>query len=222
VKIKILIAVVLLTASTSLTSICFGSQNIVPQSAAPVLVDQKTLQSYVGRYAFKGDVFFDVTLEEGLLHVKIPGQEKATLLASSQSDFTVKEAGGISLTFDKDAKGEVVGITVHQGADHKAKKVSSVVPVSGASKFDPNNLDAYSGLYEVQPGFVLTVSNEKGTLMGQPTGDEKIPFKHESGTLFSSDADGPKLTFVVNDDGQVTGVKIELNGQVYAARKIKQ
>jgi hypothetical protein len=186
-----------------------------------VQVDQKTLQSYVGRYAFKGDVFFDVTLEGELLHVKIPGQEKATLQPTSQSDFRVKEAGGISITFDKDAKGEVVGITVHQGADHKAKKISSVVPVSGASKFDPNNLDAYSGQYEVQPGFILTVSNDKGKLMGQPTGDEKIPFKHDSGTAFSSDADGPKLTFVINDDGQVTGVKVELNGQIYAAKKIK-
>jgi hypothetical protein len=212
---------ILLMTSTSPAVICMGSRYVVQQTPAPVPVDQKTLQSYVGRYAFKGDVFFDVTFEDGLLHVKVPGQEKATLQATSQTDFRVKEAGGISITFDKDAKGEVIGITVHQGADHKAKKVSSVVPVTGASKFDPNNLDAYSGQYEVQPGFILTVSNEKGKLMGQPTGDEKIPFKHESGTVFSSDADGPKLTFAINDDGQVTGVKVELNGQVYAARKIK-
>jgi hypothetical protein len=221
VKTENLIALILLIASTCPAAICFGSQNVVQQSPAPVQVDQKTLESYVGRYAFKGDVFFDVTLEDGLLHLKVPGQEKATLQATSQTDFRVKEAGGISITFDKDASSAVVGITVHQGANHKAKKISSVVPVSGASKFDPNNLDTYSGQYEVQPGFILTVSNEKGTLMGQPTGDEKIPFKHESGTVFSSDADGPKLTFVINDDGQVIGVKVALNGQVYAAKKIK-
>jgi hypothetical protein len=216
-----LIALMVLIASTCPAAICVGLRNVVQQSPAPVQVDQKTLKSYVGRYAFKGDVFFDVTLEDGLLHVKIPGQEKATLQATSQTDFRVKEAGGISVSFDKDDKGEVVGITVHQGADHKAKKISSEVPVSGASKFEPNNLDVYSGQYEVQPGFFLMVTNENGKLMGQPTGDEKIPFKHESGTEFSSDADGPKLKFVINDDGKVTGVKIELNGKIYAARKIK-
>jgi hypothetical protein len=221
VKTKILTAVILLMASTFPAVLCIGSSYNVRQTPATVSVDQKTLQSYVGRYAFKGDVFFDVTLEDGLLHLKIPGQEKATLLATSQTDFRVKEAGGISMTFDKDAKGEVVGITVHQVANHKAKKISSVVPESGASKFDPNNLDAFSGQYEVQPGFIIAITNEKGTLMGQPTGDEKIAFKHESGMVFSSDADGPKLTFVINDDGQVTGVKVELNGQVYAAKKIK-
>jgi Domain of unknown function (DUF3471) len=221
VKTKNLIALILLIASTFPAAICLASPYGIQQSPAPVQVDQKTLQSYVGRYAFKGDVFFDVTLEDGLLHVKIPGQEKATLQATSQTDFRVKEAGGISLSFDKDNKGEVVGITVHQGADHKAKKIASVVPVSGASKFDPNNLDAYTGQYEVQPGFVLTVTNENGKLMGQPTGDEKIAFKHESGTEFTSDADGPKLKFVINDDGQVTGVKIELEGQVHPAKKIK-
>jgi hypothetical protein len=221
VKTKFFIVLILLMASTCTAAICLGLPSVIQPSQAAVEVDQKTLQSYVGRYAFKGDVFFDVTLEDGLLHVKVPGQEKATLQATGQSDFRVKEAGGISLSFDKDAKGEVVGITVHQGADHKAKKVSSVVPVTGASKFDPNNLDNYSGQYEVQPGFILTVTNENGKLMGQPTGDEKIPFKHESGTVFSSDADGPKLTFAINDDGQVTGVKVELNGQVFAAKKIK-
>jgi hypothetical protein len=221
VKTQNLIALILLIASTSTAAICLGSPYVIQESPAPVQVDQKTLQSYVGRYAFKGDVFFDFTLDDGLLHIKVPGQEKATLQATSQTDFRVKEAGGISITFDKDAKGEVVGITVHQGADHKAKKISSTVPVSGASRFDPNNLDSYAGQYEVQPGFILTVTIDKGTLMGQPTGDEKIPFKHESATEFISDADGPKLKFAINDDGQVTGVKIELNGKVYPARKIK-
>ena len=220
-KTKNLVALILLMTSMWTAAFCLGSPYVVQESPAPVQVDQKTLQSYVGRYAFKGDVFFDITLEDGLLHLKVPGQEKATLQATSQTDFRVKEAGGVSITFEKDNKSDVVGIIVHQGADHKAKKISSIVPVTGASKFDPNNLDVYAGQYEVQPGFILTVTIDNGTLMGQPTGDEKISFKHESGTEFISDADGPKLKFAINDDGKVTGVKIELNGKVYPARKIK-
>jgi len=192
-----------------------------PQSTAPVRVDQKILETYVGRYTFKGDVFFDVTLEDGSLHLKMPGQEKATLAPSSQSDFLVKEVPGVSFTFDKDSKGEVIGLTAHQGGDHKAKKISTVVPDTVASKFDPTQIDAYVGEYEVQAGFTLTVTNEKGKLMAEPKDSEKIAFKHDSGTDFSSDADGPKLHFMINDDGQVVGMKITLEGKEYKAKKIK-
>jgi hypothetical protein len=184
-------------------------------------VDQKILETYVGRYAFKGDVFFDITIEDGTLHLKVPGQEKATLVPSSQSDFLVKEATGVSFTFDKDSTGEVIGLTAHQGGDHKAKKISSVVPTTATSKFDPAQINAYVGEYEVQAGFTITVTNEKGKLMAEPKDSEKIEFKYDSGTDFSSDADGPKLHFVINEDNLVVGVKITLEGKEYQAKKIK-
>ena len=218
-----MVVIVVVFAIALISAAAIGAPKGVayPQTSPALQIDQKTLETYVGRYAFKGDVFFDVTLEDSFLRLKMPNQEKATLVPSSQADFMVKEATGVTFTFDKGPGGEVVGLTAHQGGDHKAKKISAVVPETPFSKFDPTRIDAYVGQYEVQSNFTLTVTNEKGKLMAEPTNSEKIEFKHVSGTDFISDADGPKLHFVINDDGQVIGVKIALEGKEFKAKKVK-
>lgn len=204
------------------TTVALGKtpRAVFQQPSAAVKVDDKTLQSYVGRYEFKADVAFEISLEDGVLYVKAPGQQKAALVATSPLDFRVQETKGLNLTFSKDSKGEVSGLTLHQDGDHTAKKVSSTATTADV-KFDPNNFDAYAGEYEVQPGFILTITNENGKLMGQPPGDEKLELKHESGLLFSSEAAGATLTFVTSDSGKVVGVTVSLGGQEYKAKKIK-
>jgi hypothetical protein len=179
--------------------------------------EAKSLQSFVGRYELKADLFFDVTVEEDTLRLKAPGVEKVTLVATSDVDFGVKETPGATLTFNKNEKGEIDGLTLHQDGDHKAKKVAA----TPAAAFDPSDFEAYVGEYEVQPGFVIIVTNEKGKLMAQPTGDDKAELKHESGAQFISETVGARLTFVRDDKGLVTGIKIMLNDKPYEARKIK-
>jgi hypothetical protein len=188
------------------------------QSAA-VKVDEKTLQSYVGTYELKPSVVMEVSLEEGNLRLKVPGQEKATLVATSQTDFSVKDIQGMGVTFKVDDKGIVTGMTVHQNGDHNARKISSAV--TAAAKFDANNLDIYVGQYEVQPGFLVTITNENGKLMGQPNGDDKVELKHEGEMKFSSDAVGALLTFVTGDSGEIVSMTINYGGQTYQAKKIK-
>jgi hypothetical protein len=192
--------------------------NPVYQSGA-VKVDEKTLQSFVGSYELKPSVVVEVSLEDGNLRLKVPGQEKATLVATSQTDFSVKDVQGIGVTFKIDEKGVVTGMTVHQNGDHNARRISSVA--TAAAKVDSNNLDLYVGQYEVQPGFLVTITNENGTLKAQPNGDDKVELKHEGGTKFSSDAVGALLIFVTDDSGHVVGMTVNFGGQTYQAKKIK-
>jgi hypothetical protein len=81
---------------------------------------------------------------------------------------------------------------------------------------------AYIGQYEVAKDFILTITNEDGKLMGQPTGDVKAEFKAE-GTLdrfFSSTVDA-HLKFARNDKDEVIGVVITINGKDFWAKKVK-
>lgn len=87
----------------------------------------------------------------------------------------------------------------------------------------PPSYDVYIGEYEVQPGFVLTITNEKGKLMGQPTGDTKIEFKPEEGAdKFFSAQENVHLKFVRDEKGEaVIGVVVTLDGKDFPAKKIK-
>lgn len=82
--------------------------------------------------------------------------------------------------------------------------------------------DVYAGQYEVAKDFVLTITNENGKLMGQPTGDEKVEFKPEETveTFFSKEVNA-RLKFATNDKNEVTGVLVTIGGKDYWAKKIK-
>lgn len=87
---------------------------------------------------------------------------------------------------------------------------------------DKKNYDAYIGQYEVTKDFILTMTNENGKLMGQPTGDEKVEFKpeKEAERFFSATVDA-HLRFVRNEKGEVIGVVVTLGGKDFQAKKIK-
>ena len=82
--------------------------------------------------------------------------------------------------------------------------------------------DVYAGQYEVAKDFILTITNENGKLMGQPTGDAKVEFKPEETkeTFYSKDVEA-RLKFATNDKNEVTGVLVTIGGKDYWAKKIK-
>lgn len=87
---------------------------------------------------------------------------------------------------------------------------------------DKKAYDIYVGQYDVQQQFVLTVTNEDGKLMGQPTGDVKAEFKAEemSDTFYSSAVEA-HLKFARNDKNEITGVVITIGGKDFWAKKVK-
>jgi Domain of unknown function (DUF3471) len=87
---------------------------------------------------------------------------------------------------------------------------------------EKKNYDVYVGQYEVAKDFILTITNENGKLMGQPTGDTKVEFKPEETveTFFSAEVNA-RLKFATNDKNEVTGVLVSIGGRDYWAKKIK-
>ncbi len=78
------------------------------------------------------------------------------------------------------------------------------------------------GLYDVAPNFSLTVTNENGKLMGQPTGDEKVEFKAESAAdVFFSSVVNARLKFARDGAGAVIAVVVTLGGKDYYSKRVK-
>jgi hypothetical protein len=89
-----------------------------------------------------------------------------------------------------------------------------------AIKVDPKIFDAYVGQYEVNPNFIITITREGDSLMGQPTGQQKIELFPESETKFFLKVVDAQVTFVKDDKGMVTHLILHQNGD-RTAKKIK-
>lgn len=86
---------------------------------------------------------------------------------------------------------------------------------------DPKLYDAYAGDYELAPGFIITVTHENGKLMAQASGQSKLELSPLSETVFSLKVVAAQLTFVKNEQGQVTQLILSQNGRKTPGKKLR-
>jgi CubicO group peptidase (beta-lactamase class C family) len=139
----------------------------------------------------------------------------------------LERLSGMPLTFSRDDRGKVTGLTVHdQDKAFSYEKISDQPPEALDAldspkphisiKLDPKLLDACVGKYEfatntVFPaGMKLTIRRERGRLVGQYWGKNVPPgafdIYPELETNFFIKFNGAQLTFLKNDQGEVTAV----------------
>jgi CubicO group peptidase (beta-lactamase class C family) len=82
-------------------------------------------------------------------------------------------------------------------------------------------LDSLVGEYEIQPGFVLTISRDGERLIGQATGQGKTELRAESQTQFYVKEAGAEITFVKDNDGKVTKLILRQGGRDTEAKRLK-
>jgi hypothetical protein len=82
-------------------------------------------------------------------------------------------------------------------------------------------LKQYVGDYELQPGFVLSVTLEGTQLFTQATGQVKVEVYPESETKFFLKVVEAQIEFGKDNTGKVTKLTLYQNGQVLDAKKIK-
>lgn len=86
---------------------------------------------------------------------------------------------------------------------------------------DPKIFDGYAGQYEVAPGVILTITRDREHLMAQTKGQARAEMFPSSETEYFSRRSDVQISFVKNEQGQVTGMVIVQNGRNIPARKIK-
>jgi hypothetical protein len=145
------------------------------------------------------------------------------LLPQSETRF-FEWLSGMPMTFSRDAQGKAIGLTVHyHGKAIRYDRISDQPPKAPeppeprvAIKLDPKLLDAVVGQYELAPkdtfpkGAKVTIWREGGQLVGQVQGENTIQGAFNiypaSETNFFIKLNGAQLTFIKNDQGQVTSV----------------
>ena len=81
-------------------------------------------------------------------------------------------------------------------------------------------IDAYVGEYELQPGFIISISQESGSLFAQATGQEILSLDPKSETEFKVKGVEATIHFIPNDEAEVQAIKLHQGGRIMDASKL--
>jgi len=108
-----------------------------------------------------------------------------------------------------------------QFQEDENKSESTPTPIERKEiSINPEIYNKYVGVYELMPGFLLTVTNENNKLMIQGTGQEKVEVFPESETEFFLKVTDAQVSFPVEEDGKVNKIILHQGGLDIVARNI--
>jgi len=86
-------------------------------------------------------------------------------------------------------------------------------------KLDAKILKTYAGKYELQPGFILTVTLEGDKMFAQATGQQKVEIFPESETKFFLKVVDAQITFIKDKEGKVNQLILHQSGRDMPAKR---
>jgi CubicO group peptidase (beta-lactamase class C family) len=198
----------------------YGWPDFRPISQKLTTVAPKVLEQYEGVYQLAPTFKLTVTVDSGQLMVQASGQGKVPVFPSSETKFFAKVVNA-QIDFNKDEKGKVTSLTLHQGSnDMNAPRISDKVEERKEIPVSAEILKQYVGTYEIQPGLNVTITLEGNQLFTQVTGQPKFPLFAESETKFFLKIVDAQDEFVKDEKGAVTHIILRQGpNEVKAPRK---
>lgn len=86
---------------------------------------------------------------------------------------------------------------------------------------DEAKLAQLTGEYELAPDFIMTVTNQEQQLFVQATGQSNLPLRAKSERVFMQTAVGAKITFELDDNGEVIALTLDQGGRQTKALKLE-
>jgi CubicO group peptidase (beta-lactamase class C family) len=211
--------------SHALTAILFGQHYETPREYKAITVRPDELEKFVGQYQLAPSFIITVRRKGDQLTAQATGQPAAPIYPESKTEFFYKVVEA-QISFVRSANGQVTGLVLHQnGHDMPAKKINSAVPVvppgPKAISVPASTLQKYVGEYQLEPGFVITITREGDQLSAQATGQPGAPIYPESKTKFFYKVVEAQISFVQSANGPVTGLVLHQNGRDLPAKKIR-
>lgn len=87
---------------------------------------------------------------------------------------------------------------------------------------DQNVLATYVGAFELQPGFIITISENESQLSAVATGQPMVSLKPISATEFKVDGVDAKIEFIPNEGQNIKLLKLHQGGQIMDAPRVKE
>ena len=202
-----------------IAALAIGKPYVEPTA---VKLPDGTLEQYVGVYQLSETEEVIVRQASGKLFVSVPDRGTVEFLPMSETDFFVKDSRP-RLKFTRNAAGVATGfvLTSSSGTQQTATKTGKPLPAERQkAAVDPAIYDRYVGIYELAPGFSLTITREGTKLMAQGTGQPKFELFPESPTAFFAKEVEVRIEFVTGEDGKATSMFLNQGGQRLPGKKI--
>mgnify|MGYP000247624911 CR=1 FL=1 len=184
-----------------------------------IKLSKEQLNKWVGAYQFDNDVVRFITLKEGQLYSKREGSPKSFKIHPTSSNTFSFEDGLISYKFSiKDGKkvalfknriNKAKGVFVDKKAPKEKKEI----------KISADILKTYDGVYELQPGFDLTIESKGNQLFAQATGQPQFELFAESEMKFFLKVVKASVEFHKNDKGEIEALTLFQGGRAMKAKK---
>jgi CubicO group peptidase (beta-lactamase class C family) len=191
-----------------------------PEPVAVKLAPE-VLRRHVGVYRVDGGATRTITLEGDKLFSQRSGGERLEIVPTSETAFFYRRSLS-RLEFVADASGRTIEMLFFPDDAREPQRCARVADAveRTVAKVDPALYDAYVGEYELQPGFVLSVTREGDRLMTQATGQAKVEVFPSSETEFFLKVVDARLTFVRGADGRVESLVLHQGGRDVPARRL--
>lgn len=216
--------VILTNSATGVDELGFATLDpdapITPARKA-ITLPPASLDAYVGTYKLADKFFLRVFRVGDDLLTQATGQGAIPIFAAAPNEFFVKVAP-ISLSFHRDAKGDVDSLVLHQNGDHVAPRVSAadLPPEHKQIALDAAAARDYVGKYQIASGQELDITVNGDQLSAQLTAQPALPVYPEGKDAFFYKVVDAQLTFERDAQGKVAAVVLHQNGQTVRAQRI--
>lgn len=192
-----------------------------PFNMTEIKIDTTLLRQYIGVYETSDGQKRIITKEGTQLYSQRQGLQRFTMRPNAKDGFFFDNSL-TSILFNRDATGKVIdAVTNDRGTKLTWKKTSQTPETKAEMKVSETILKQYVGDYELQPGFILAVTQDGNRLFTQATGQSKVEVFAESETKFFLKVVDAQIEFAKDDTGKVTKLILYQGGQRMEAKKIK-
>lgn len=185
-----------------------------------VSLSEKELKKWVGTYQFDNNVLREITLEGKQLYSKRKGSpQRFMIYPTSKTSFSFK-SGFISYDFSVEEGKKVVLFKNRVNKEKGFFVNKKETPVKKEVKVSADILKTYEGEYELQPGFVITVTSKGTQLFAQATGQPQFELFAESNTKFYLKVVVASIEFHKKENGEVNALTLNQGGRAMKAKKL--
>ena len=194
-----------------------------PYAVTPVDMDGASLLAFQGVYADAQGNERYLRVQDGRLISQRKGGATFTLIPSGNDRFAF-DGSLTHMSFQRDRKGKVTGLTMHDRTfgDTGWKRTNAPVPEAPkeASVTDAE-LKVLLGEYELAPGFTITVTHEGQQLFIQATGQPRFEAYPKSSTEFFLKVVDARIVFNMGGDGHAESLVLHQGGQEMPGARVR-
>lgn len=201
--------------STKMAAIAIGKPYLGQGDAIPVESDD--LKKLVGVYDFDDNSSRIITLEDNQLYSLRTGSSKIKIYSTKKNTFSYDNHFA-TIQFQENGK-EVKAVFANRINKTNGIKTDKPIPVHNEIQLELKTLQSYIGVYEINPGFDITITIEDEKLMSQATGQQKLQIFPESQTKFFLKVIDAQIEFIQSDNGKFESFILYQGGQEISGKR---